>query len=74
MGQWALIEQILQIAVAAATAKVTIPATQVSFSKIMVATDLSPASEHALEYAVSIARRFGSKIYLNTSSASMGIR
>jgi nucleotide-binding universal stress UspA family protein len=31
----------------------------------MVATDFSPASEHALEYAISIARRFGSKIYLS---------
>jgi nucleotide-binding universal stress UspA family protein len=52
-------------AVAAAVARVTTPATQVSFSKIMVATDFSPASEHALEYAISIARRFGSKINLS---------
>jgi nucleotide-binding universal stress UspA family protein len=52
-------------AVAAAPARVIIPATQVSFSKIMVATDFSPASERALEYAISIARRFGSKIYLS---------
>ena len=51
--------------VATGTARVTIPATQVSFSKIMVATDFSPASERALEYAISIARRFGSKIYLS---------
>ena len=52
-------------AVAAAVARVTTPAKQVSFSKIMVATDFSPASERALEYAISIARRFGSKIYLS---------
>ncbi len=52
-------------AVVAAAARVTTPATQVSFSKIMVATDFSPASERALEYAISIARRFGSKIYLS---------
>jgi nucleotide-binding universal stress UspA family protein len=51
--------------VAAAAARVTIPATQVSFSKIMVATDFSPASERALKYAISIARRFRSKIYLS---------
>ncbi len=52
-------------AVAAAPARVTTPATQVSLSKIMVATDFSPASERALEYAISIARRFSSKIYLS---------
>ncbi len=52
-------------AAAAAVARATTPAAQVSFSKIMVATDFSPASEHALEYAISIARRFGSKIYLS---------
>ena len=52
-------------AVAAAAARVIAPATQVSFSKIMVATDFSPASERALEYAISIARRFSSKIYLS---------
>ena len=52
-------------AVAAAVARATTPATQVSFSKIMVATDFSSASEHALEYAISIARRFGSRIYLS---------
>lgn len=52
-------------AVATAVAKVTAPATEISFSKILVATDFSPASERALEYAISIARRFGSKIYLS---------
>jgi nucleotide-binding universal stress UspA family protein len=43
---------------------VGIPATEVSFSKIMVATDFSPVSDRALEFAASIARRFNSKIYL----------
>jgi nucleotide-binding universal stress UspA family protein len=43
---------------------VGIPATGVSFSRIMVATDFSPASGRALEFGVSIARRFNSKIYL----------
>ena len=51
--------------VATVPARVITPATHVSFSKIMVATDFSPASEHALEYAISIARGFGSKIYLS---------
>jgi len=55
----------LQEHAVAAPVGVPTPATQVSFSKIVVATDFSPASEHALEYAVSIARRFGSKIYLS---------
>ena len=52
-------------AVAAAAARIITPATQISFSKILVATDFSPSSERALEYAISIARRFGSKIYLS---------
>ena len=53
------------VAVAVESAGVTTPATQVSFSKIMIATDFSPASEHALDYAISVARRFGSTIYLS---------
>jgi nucleotide-binding universal stress UspA family protein len=41
------------------------PATQqVSLARIMVATDFSPISDRALDYAVSLARRFGSQIYL----------
>lgn len=32
--------------------------------KILVATDFSPAADRALEYAISLARRYGSKIYL----------
>ncbi|HKM90746.1 MAG TPA: universal stress protein [Candidatus Acidoferrales bacterium] len=37
---------------------------QVSLARIMVATDFSPVSNRALDYAVSLARRFGSQIYL----------
>ena len=59
------VQTLQEHAVAVAPARVTTPATQVSFSKIMVATDFSPASERALEYAISISRRFGSKIYLS---------
>jgi nucleotide-binding universal stress UspA family protein len=36
----------------------------VSLARIMVATDFSPVSDRALEYAVSVARRFESRIYL----------
>lgn len=34
------------------------------FKNILVATDFSPASEQALEFAASLARRYGSTIYL----------
>lgn len=34
------------------------------FKNILLATDFSPASEQALEYAASFARRYGSTIYL----------
>jgi len=34
------------------------------FKNILLATDFSPASEQALEYAASLARRYGSTIYL----------
>ena len=37
---------------------------QISLSRIMVATDFSPIADRALDYAVSLARRFGSWIYL----------
>jgi nucleotide-binding universal stress UspA family protein len=37
---------------------------QISLARIMVATDFSPYAERALDYAVSLARRFGSRIYL----------
>jgi nucleotide-binding universal stress UspA family protein len=40
------------------------PAPETFFERILVATDFSPACERALDYAVSIARRFSSKIYL----------
>jgi len=34
------------------------------FRNILLATDFSPASEQALEYAASVARRYGSTIFL----------
>jgi nucleotide-binding universal stress UspA family protein len=34
------------------------------FKNILLATDFSPASDRALEYAAALARRFGSRIYL----------
>jgi len=37
---------------------------QISLARIMVATDFSPYADRALDYAVSLARRFGSRIYL----------
>lgn len=37
---------------------------QISLARIMVATDFSPVADRALDYAVSLARRFGSWIYL----------
>lgn len=36
----------------------------VSFANILVATDFSPVSDRALEYALSVARRYDSQIYL----------
>ncbi|MGB0034917.1 MAG: universal stress protein [Candidatus Acidiferrales bacterium] len=49
----------------AATATVKLEAKKAVFlAKILVATDFSPASDRALEYAVSLARRYGSTIYL----------
>jgi nucleotide-binding universal stress UspA family protein len=43
----------------------TIPAgTAIPLARIMVATDFSPIADRALDYAVSLARRFGSRIYL----------
>jgi nucleotide-binding universal stress UspA family protein len=34
------------------------------FKNILLATDFSPASDRALEFAASLARRFGSRVYL----------
>jgi nucleotide-binding universal stress UspA family protein len=46
-------------------AKTRIPANKEHFFKnILLATDFSPASGRALEYAASLARRYGSAIYL----------
>lgn len=38
---------------------------QISLARIMVATDFSPYADRALDYAISLARRFGSRIYLS---------
>jgi len=47
------------------TAEVRIPLNKKHFFKnVLLATDFSPASDQALEYAASIARRYGSTIYL----------
>jgi nucleotide-binding universal stress UspA family protein len=40
------------------------PVTRVSLANILVATDFSPCAENALDYALIIARRFDSRIYL----------
>jgi nucleotide-binding universal stress UspA family protein len=46
-------------------AQTGIPASKEHFFKnILLATDFSPASERALEYAASLARRYGSTIYV----------
>jgi len=42
----------------------TVLVKEAAFSKILVATDFSPASDRALDFAVSIARRFNSTVYL----------
>lgn len=39
-------------------------AKRVSLSKIMVTTDFSAVSDHALDYAVALARRYDARIYL----------
>jgi hypothetical protein len=50
---------------ATATATRSIPsATAASFKNILVATDFSAASDQAVGYAASLARRYGSAIYL----------
>ena len=52
-------------AIATATATLPIPSPKgLFFKNILVATDFSPASEQAVEYAASLARRYGSAIYL----------
>jgi nucleotide-binding universal stress UspA family protein len=49
----------------AESAPTPLPTTIESFFKnILFATDFSPASDQALDYAASLARRFGSKLYL----------
>jgi len=50
---------------AAATAAPQIPSAKgLLFKNILVATDFSPASDQAIEYAASLARRHGSAIYV----------
>ena len=39
-------------------------AKHVSISKILVTTDFSPVSDHALDFAISLARRYDARIYL----------
>jgi nucleotide-binding universal stress UspA family protein len=41
-----------------------VPGTKVSLDKILLATDFSPASDRALEYALSLARHYGSHLYV----------
>ena len=59
-------KEVLMIhATATATAVPQIPSARGPFFKnILVATDFSPASDQAVEYAASFARRYGSAIYL----------
>ncbi len=42
----------------------TVPETKISLDKILLATDFSPASDRALEYALSLARHYGSHVYV----------
>jgi nucleotide-binding universal stress UspA family protein len=44
--------------------KLVSPRTRVALSNILLAVDFSPATEAALPFALGIARRYGSKIYL----------
>ena len=40
------------------------PKSRVALKKIMLATDFSPASEAALPYALTIARQYGSELFV----------
>ncbi len=46
------------------TATEVVLAKKVSFARILVATDFSTCSDRALEYALSMARRYDSRVYL----------
>ena len=48
----------------AESAETRTPANKQLFKNILLATDFSPASGRALEYAASLARRYGSALYL----------
>jgi nucleotide-binding universal stress UspA family protein len=41
-----------------------VPETKILLDKILLATDFSPASDRALEYALSLARHYGSHLYV----------
>ena len=41
-----------------------VPESKMSLDKILLATDFSPASDRALEYALSLARHYGSLLYV----------
>lgn len=47
-----------------ATARTVLADKMIRLAKILVATDFSPISNRALDYAISLARRYGSQIYL----------
>jgi len=50
--------------VAAAQEQSLSPISALRLARIMVATDFSPASDRALEYGISLARRYQSRLYL----------
>lgn len=41
-----------------------LPEKKILLDKILLATDFSPASDRALEYALSLARHYGSHLYV----------
>ncbi len=57
-------EQQITKTMGTAVAAAAVPEKTASLDKILVATDFSPASERALEYALSLARRYGSHLYV----------
>jgi nucleotide-binding universal stress UspA family protein len=56
--------EMLKVQQKAERAEMRTPADKHLFKNILLATDFSPASGRALEYAASLARRYGSTIYL----------
>ena len=45
---------------------------RITINKILLATDFSPEAQNALQCAVSLARRYGSKIFLTHVLATEG--